>query len=294
MQGLVEKVQQLEQKLATAVEASQTASTEQEWSSDNHVPAVESQLQVLPATLSWDVDDLVFPTGDNGMVNLPPGQFTNMLDEPETTSFDGELELLSLEATAERYLGPISGLPFAKLTQMVLRHLWPDKAELIFLRRQEPARQQQSGDDAIIPSDILNSFLHNFNDSAVAYPADPTGFSLSGTTNLKDGLGELRLPAEAQLNHLVDFYFAHSHTLYPILNRTEFTTALRDMQQNPQGPVARSPLWLFKIWTVLAIGSTSYCSVTLAEESESMLYYNKAMQYFESALGYGNMVGHTS
>jgi len=40
---------------------------------------------------------------------------------------------------------------------------------------------------------------------------------------------------------------------------------------------------------VLAVGSTAYCSFTLREESESMIYYNKAMVYFETALEFGNM-----
>jgi hypothetical protein len=40
----------------------------------------------------------------------------------------------------------------------------------------------------------------------------------------------------------------------------------------------------------LAIGSTAYSSVSLAEESESMLYYNKALMYFEASLAYGDMV----
>lgn len=41
---------------------------------------------------------------------------------------------------------------------------------------------------------------------------------------------------------------------------------------------------------VLAIGSTAYSSVTLTEESESMMFYNNALQYSEQALGGDEMV----
>ncbi|KAI1869750.1 uncharacterized protein JN550_005731 [Neoarthrinium moseri] len=100
----------------------------------------------------------------------------------------------------------------------------------------------------------------------------------------------LSLPADsAHVDSLVDFYFAHSHTLYPIVRRSEIMSLLGDARAAAiGGAIAPSPPDLFKVWMVLAIGSTAYCSVTLEDESESMLYYNKALTYFEAALAYGD------
>lgn len=41
---------------------------------------------------------------------------------------------------------------------------------------------------------------------------------------------------------------------------------------------------------ILAIGSSSRSSVSVVEESEALLYYNKALEYFEAAFDYGDMV----
>lgn len=41
---------------------------------------------------------------------------------------------------------------------------------------------------------------------------------------------------------------------------------------------------------VLAIGSTTYCSVSLADETETVRLYNKAMTYFETAMGCSDLV----
>ncbi|KAG9999532.1 hypothetical protein KCU78_g15853, partial [Aureobasidium melanogenum] len=47
---------------------------------------------------------------------------------------------------------------------------------------------------------------------------------------------------------------------------------------------------MFRIWMVLAIGSTTYSSITLAEEFVSRLYYEKAMTYFDASMDYGDVV----
>ncbi|KAJ8125747.1 hypothetical protein O1611_g7892 [Lasiodiplodia mahajangana] len=104
-----------------------------------------------------------------------------------------------------------------------------------------------------------------------------------------DTLASLTLPTDsAHLDFLIDFYFAHSHTLYPIVRRSEIMSVLTEARAGEvRGQQTCSPLQLFNIWMVLAIGSTAYCSITLDDESESMLYYSKALTYFEPALAYG-------
>ncbi|KAM5380101.1 hypothetical protein ACJZ2D_003748 [Fusarium nematophilum] len=209
---------------------------------------------------------------------------------PETQhSLDGELKNLSLEATAERHLGSSSGLSFAKLTQTVLRRLSPDKADFVFGRDAESETQQQH--DFASPSNLFDyPSLLNFGNSMSCNPMLFGDFILSDIAGPEDGLAHLFLPSDdSKINRLVDFYFAHSHTLYPIIQRAEFIDTLRFVRDNPQASSAQSPLSLFRIWMVLAIGSTAYSSVSLAEESESMLYYNKALQYFEASLAYGDM-----
>ena len=93
------------------------------------------------------------------------------------------------------------------------------------------------------------------------------------------------------MRRLVNFYFAHSHTLYPIVDRSEIMDTLEKIHRNPHNLATQTPLHAFRIWMILAIGSTAYSSVTLTEESESMLFYNKALQYSEQALGGDEMVG---
>ena len=93
-----------------------------------------------------------------------------------------------------------------------------------------------------------------------------------------------------RINHLLQFYFAHSHTLYPIIRQKEFVAVLWRVYANPVDPLAQSSLWQFRIWMVLAIGSTAYCSVSLVDETESVRFFNKAMTYFESVMGCGDLV----
>ncbi|KAH7024423.1 fungal-specific transcription factor domain-containing protein [Microdochium trichocladiopsis] len=198
------------------------------------------------------------------------------------TSLAEELKALSLQATAERHLGSSSGISFARLTQTVLRRLTPDKADFVF----ENVLEDMS------PSTLLAAAF------PMAGPGSPSttfpqplfgNISLADITDTGISLASLPLPDEAHIRHLVDFYFAHTHTLYPFLARGEFGNVLARALASPNDPVAQSPLSLFKIWMVLAIGSTTYSAVTLAEESESVLFYSKALEYLEAALGYGDL-----
>jgi hypothetical protein len=215
------------------------------------------------------------------------------LPSPPQT-LDGELKHLSLEATAERHLGSSSGLSFAKLTQTVLRRLTPDRADFVF--GNDGDQDMLAGLNIVSPSDLLNSPM--FDNLGVSMPCDPAwvnDFVFNDITEPDHHLANLSIPTDqSHINSLVEFYFAHSHTLYPVVDRTEVLSTLRCVREEPQSSWAQSPLCLFRIWMVLAIGSTAYCSISLADESESMLYYNKALTYFESALGLGDMVSSTT
>ncbi|KPM42680.1 hypothetical protein AK830_g3847 [Neonectria ditissima] len=227
---------------------------------------------------------------DWGVLGSPATADSANYPRPEIlSSLDVELKNLSLEAAAERHLGSTSGLSFAKLTQTVLRRLNPDKADFVFGKENECEDQQLNLSSL---SSLLTCpvFLH-FGNSVSCDPMLFGDFPLANMVETDDDLAHLLLPSDhSKIDRLVGFYFAHSHTLYPIIQRTEFNTTLRFVRDNPQASSAQSPLSLFRIWMVLAIGSTAYCSVSLAEESESMLYYSKAMTYFEASLGYGDMV----
>ncbi|CAK7206100.1 hypothetical protein SEUCBS139899_008883 [Sporothrix eucalyptigena] len=256
----------------------------------------------------------------------------------ETPSFAQELKELTLEATAERHLGSSSGLAFAKLTQMILCRLTPDKADFVFTndmtvvtsrggndtaegssRKRQTATNQTatttgngfgyagSVEPAMIdfnsPSDLFNnsSVLNSLSDSISVYPLLFGDVFLSDIMEPAAALANLAWPPpvmcdegvgdEEHVALLVDFYFAHSNTLYPIVERRRFMVILGQMQSDPDHAAtgSLSPLDLFRVWMVLAIGSTAFSSVSLGDESEPMLYYNKALQHAEEALAMNEM-----
>ncbi|OJJ50419.1 hypothetical protein ASPZODRAFT_13499 [Penicilliopsis zonata CBS 506.65] len=198
-----------------------------------------------------------------------------------TESLAEELKVLSLEATADRHLGPSSGISFAKLTQAVLRRLSPGREAFVFedgADEDETVEQQQRAMTDLWP-DVGSSLLNI--DPALISPLvdaykDPVDISLLDASHI---------------SYLLEFYFAHSHTLYPIIRQTEFTSVLWRLYADPLDPLAQSPLWQFRIWMVLAIGSTAYSSVTLVDESESVQFFQKAMTYFEAVMGCGYLAG---
>lgn len=258
----------------------------------------------------------------------------------QSPSFAQELKELTLEATAERHLGSSSGVAFAKLTQMILCRLTPDKADFVFTNdiavvqaqgATEPAdavrRGYQESTSATIsrvqanndvsyagsfepammdfnsPSDLFNnsSVMNSLSDSISVYPLLFGDVFLSDIMEPASSLADLPWPPpamgddgvgdEEHVALLVDFYFAHSNTLYPIVVRERFMATLSRMQSDPARAAAGAltPLDLFRVWMVLAIGSTAFSSVSLADESEPMLYYNKALQYVEEALAMNEM-----
>ncbi|KAJ5043397.1 hypothetical protein NUH16_000186 [Penicillium rubens] len=226
--------------------------------------------------------------------NTPPIQDPHVSPRPtssQTSTFGQQLTALSLEATAERHLGSTTGLSFAELTQMVLRRLTPDKADFVFNSQQDNTTGTNLL-DLSFPADPFNdSFFQNLSESISVHPLLFGDLFLPEFTGSDAPLGSLVWPAdETYVRRLVDFYFAHSHTLYPILKRSEVMDAFERIHQNPQSLATQAPLDIFRIWMVLAIGSTAYSSVTLTEESESMMFYNNALQYSEQALGGDEMV----
>ncbi|KAF2640734.1 hypothetical protein P280DRAFT_518088 [Massarina eburnea CBS 473.64] len=271
VQGLQTKIQELEEKVFQLSQTSQPKLNQDDLSSDMELPLEDLDMTSFDRFQFDNTHDMTFS---------PMGR------QARSPSLVEELKLLSLEATAERHLGNSSGVTFAKLTQMVLLRLAPDKAEFVF----------DDSDDSAQPTydpsaETLDSILNDFNSSLSCYPTLYTNtFSLSNITESADVLAELQVPTDPHLTNLVDFYFAHSHTLYPFINRTEFLSTLERIRTDPNDLLVQSPLCMFRVWMVLAIGATTYCSVTLNEESEPMSYYNKAMLYLEAALGYGDMV----
>jgi hypothetical protein len=212
-------------------------------------------------------------------------------------SFAEELKSLSLEATAERHLGSTSGLPFARLTQMILRRLSPDKADFVFVSDQDAATTATHTTffDLDTPSDLFDaSLFQSLSESISTHPILFGDLFLADITQQDPTLVELAWPAdEVHVQHLVDFYFAHSHTLYPILSKPQVLQSLERVKKQPGGLDAQPASDVFRLWMVLAIGSTTFSSVSLAEEAESLVYYNKALQYSEKALEGGEMVSRT-
>ncbi|KAF2461057.1 fungal-specific transcription factor domain-containing protein [Lineolata rhizophorae] len=184
-----------------------------------------------------------------------------------------EVKALSLEATAERYLGSSSGMSFARLTQAVLRRLKPDQYPFSFelpsagrFERQDPL------DFSTLESPVLDPPPPELPKPIGIVPEYPSS-----------------LPLESHAYRLADFYWAHSHTLYPFVRKMWFMECLQLMYNDSSHPAVQSPFWLYTMWMVLAIGSTSLSSVMVVEEAESIQYFNNAMLYFENALEHGNI-----
>lgn len=216
---------------------------------------------------------------------------TGAAAKDQYTTFAHELKTLTLEATAERHLGSSSGLSFAKLTQTVLRRLSPDKADFVFAVNQEDT-VDASFFSLSSPSDLFNETIYQaLSESISVHPLLFGDLFLADIAECNIDIVDLAWPSdERHVRHLVDFYFAHSHTLYPILAKDEILQALDEIQGQPQNLASQSALQNFRLWMVLAIGSTAYSSLSLTEESESMLYYSKALFYVDQALEQDEMV----
>ncbi|KAF4975188.1 hypothetical protein FZEAL_7996 [Fusarium zealandicum] len=300
IQALEEKVRRLgaqEQDMPRNVEPTVTLSNDHPYHDFQTAAeaAVNDQTESLQGFHGSQVAN-TSPSIDRGGGPIQ-GQVQGPLLSPQPTpdqasTFGQQLTAISLEAAAERHLGSTSGLSFAKLTQIILRRLTPDKADFVFNINQNNTTDANLL-DLSSPSDLFNdSFYQSLSESISVHPLLFGDLFLTDVSGADEALDSLAWPSdEAHVRRLVDFYFAHSHTLYPILNRSDVMDTLEKIHQNPQNLTAQPPLDIFRVWMVLAIGSTAYSSVMLTEESESTLYYTKALQYSEQALGSDEMVG---
>jgi hypothetical protein len=197
------------------------------------------------------------------------------------------LRSVSLAAVAEPYLGSISGLTFAKLTQAVLRRLSPDGRDFVFSPQIGGSAGPIEG-ATNLHLDFINNMYFDF-DQAIDFSM------LAGDGTLQTFDDEMQstitaLPDRTEVLRLATFYFDHSHTLYPILHQGEVMSDIHAILLDPEHRITQSPPCMFRVWMVLAIGSTTHSSITLSEESVSRLYYEKAMTYFESSMDHGDIV----
>ncbi|KEQ83874.1 hypothetical protein M438DRAFT_274255 [Aureobasidium pullulans EXF-150] len=192
---------------------------------------------------------------------------------------------VSLAAVAEPYLGTISGLTFAKLTQAVLRRLSPDGRDFVFNQHVDGNAVPIEG-ATILHLDLMDNVYFD-SDQAIDF-----SFLAEGLPTLDAPTQDttIQLPDRTEMLRLTNFYFDHSHTLYPILHQQEVMSDIHSIMLDPDGRLTRSPPCMFRIWMVLAIGSTAHASITLTEEFASRLYYEKAMTYFDASMDYGDIV----
>jgi hypothetical protein len=278
VRGLEARVQELEEKLtlvsATTYDAEATVSQ----------LSTEPQPFIDAATSRHSADSV--------QQSHQSGNFVGPLPESErpapVITMAQELRILSLEAAAERHLGASSGLSFAKLTQTILKRLTPDRTDFVFRSRQKD--DASSRIDWSSPLDIFDPSVMNLS-GIIGFGSDFFGdMPLSNIIEPTGSLTGLRLPDKSRADQLVSFYFAHSHTLYPILDRSDFLSLLERIYNKSLEILSLDPVSSFRLWIVLAIGHSSRCSISMAEESEALLYYNKALEFFEAALEYGDMV----
>jgi hypothetical protein len=177
-----------------------------------------------------------------------------------------EFESLSLKAMAEKpFLGSSSGVSFARLTQAVLRRLQPDQYS--FSSGQQP------------PQTVTST--RNLWEAQMMPPAHRLPPS---------EIPDAPLPSMEQASYLEEFYWSHSHTLYPFLQKAAFKKVLSEVYADParlqQLPASAS----YRVWMVFAIGSTTLAAMGMGNGSQSVAYFNKAMNYFERALMEGSVV----
>lgn len=283
VRGLERRVSELEEQLAK-IEAPSASSNA---SNTGNAPQEDCRIKYQKPPLSTKTpaapESYVVSTQwamSNGPHAIRPRRSTSLVDG---------LKMLSLEATAERHVGPSSGVAFAKLTQAMLRRLAPDQEAFVFGDEEEGSSGAGVRDPELLPSfEGTLDFLDL--DMMLDSPQQLTSLSIDP---LRQG-SEIQLDlAQLEAGHirfLLDFYFAHSHTLYPIIQQRKFVETLWTAYKDPFKALVLSPVWQFRIWMVLAIGSTTYCSVSLMDEAESIQLFNKAMSYFDAAMGCGEQV----
>lgn len=294
VRGLEERVRELEQQQAFLA------------SQDSLRPGILEATQLESSTaLNIDANASEGPLEDSGLILSDQGilhhgnhavnhtgqSLTLVTDRgcaPRAQeTLEQNLRDVSLAAVAEPYLGTMSGLTFAKLTQAVLRRLSPDGRDFVFSPRVDGNMVPLEG-ATNLHLELMNSVYFDF-DQAIDFSllAGETSLPLIDAS-IQDGITQL--PDRAEVLHLARFYFDHSHTLYPIIHQQEVMADIHSILLDPEHHLTLSPPCMFRIWMVLAIGSTTYSSITLAEEFVSRLYYEKAMTYFDTSMDYGDIV----
>lgn len=131
---------------------------------------------------------------------------------------------------AEPYLGSTAGLSFAKLTQTVLRRLSPDSRDFVF--------SPQFGNDTMPTEGATTLCMDTSNNMYFDYDLANVDFSLLAGDDMapwtdpsfsSEATYMPCLPEKAEAMRLATFYFDHSHTLYPIVNRQEVMSDLRSI-----------------------------------------------------------------
>ncbi|CAO2647411.1 Nn.00g083330.m01.CDS01 [Neocucurbitaria sp. VM-36] len=213
-------------------------------------------------------------------VYLPPNSQNTLAEN---------LKSICLAAMAEPFLGSMAGLSFAKLTQAVLRRLAPDGRDFVFNHHFDGSAIRTDG-NATSNLDFLSDMYLGY-DEAINF----SWLTGDATGPMSDALFSTEttclpcLPEKSEVLRLAMFYFDHSHTLYPIVNRQEVMSDLQRIQTDQEHLITQSPPSMFRIWMILAIGSTAHSSITLSEELTSQQYYEKAMTYFEPSMEYGDI-----
>jgi hypothetical protein len=228
------------------------------------------------------------PTERTNIMAHPPS--SSQTKDPTRGTLAENLRDVSLAAVAEPYLGSLSGLTFAKLTQAVLRRLSPDGCDFVFspdmaidVNRAVPIEGATD-----LHLDFMNNIYFDYDQALdFTFLAGEEQFSAFETAVPRDSIV---LPDYREGMRLADFYFDHSHTLYPIIHKQEVLSDIHAVLLDPEHEIAQSPPCMFRVWMVLAIGSTAHSSITLAEESLSRLYYEKAMTHSEACMDHGDIV----
>jgi hypothetical protein len=244
--------------------------------------------QHIPDHIS-NVNTNIVPSPSTSAYRPADETFRNRPRTEET--LEQNLRDVSLAAVAEPYLGTISGLTFAKLTQAVLRRLSPDGRDFVFRTNMNENAMPIEG-ATNLHLDLINSMYFDY-DQTIDFSllAEESTMPLFDTSAQKE---TIQLPTRTEVLRLATFYFDHSHTLYPIVHQQEVMSDIHSVLQNPDHLLTMSPPCLFRIWMVLAIGSTTHSSIALTEEFVSQLYYEKAMTYFDASMDHGDVVSMSS
>ncbi|EKG14886.1 hypothetical protein MPH_07926 [Macrophomina phaseolina MS6] len=246
VRGLEQRVAQLEAQLGDPASTSPNPSVP--------APTEPDPSRLIDQDRRWSLD-----RGTDTSSAAGQGSRTSTRDD-RGDHLAAELKQLSLEATADRYLGSSSGVSFARLTQAVLRRLKPDQYPFSFEIAQHDTE----------PLVALPAHASEGESSAPQYP--------------------LSLPPKEQALRLADYYWSHSHTLYPFVRKVWFMGCLKKMYSNDNHDLEESAPWLYTMWMVFAIGSTTWSAIVPdGSESESAQFFKNAMVYFYGALSSGNM-----